>query len=330
MRLIRPMDFERRRVSSWNRTGANKDHVILQPKQVCTLGDLTGPGIVKHLWFTARSDDYHYLQRMRLRFTWNDEPTPGVDVPFGAFFCCGFDRVCDVETPAIAVRRSRCGNQDNPDPGRGGFNSFFPMPFHRRARLEFVNGCEERTMLFYYVDWEQHEQLPADMMTFRATFREETTAPAGDKDDKRVNLTGKENYAILDVPQGAGTYVGCNMSVESEPGRAGKWYEGDDMIFVDGRAWPPRLHGTGTEDFFCHAWGAHRPISSAQFGISHYERKITDEDRFFDGRFTLYRLHLSDPVPFMQSILVTIEHGHANDAQADYSSVAYWYSRPAG
>ena len=303
--LTRPMSFERQRASSWNRTGANKDHVVIEPKGVHTIAELTGPGIVKHLWFTARSDDYHYLQRMRLRFTWDDGQTPAVDVPFGSFFCCGFDRVCDVETPVIAVRRSRAGNKDNPDPGRGGFNSFFPMPFQRRARLEFVNHCEEDTMLFYYVDWEQHEKLPAEVMTFHATFREQTTAPAGSKDDARTNLTGRDNYVILDVPRGAGTYVGCNMSVESEPERPGKWYEGDDMIFVDDRAWPPRLHGTGTEDFFCHAWGAHRPISSAQFGISHYERDITDKDRFYDGRFTLYRLHLNGTGSLRPARLVT-------------------------
>ena len=27
------------------------------------------------------------------------------------------------------------------------------------------------------------------------------------------------------------------------------------MIFIDGETWPPSLHGTGTEDYFCHAYG---------------------------------------------------------------------------
>jgi len=29
------------------------------------------------------------------------------------------------------------------------------------------------------------------------------------------------------------------------PADPGKWWEGDDMIFVDGEAWPPAIHGTG-------------------------------------------------------------------------------------
>jgi len=33
------------------------------------------------------------------------------------------------------------------------------------------------------------------------------------------------------------------------------WFgEGDDMIFIDG-AEKPTLNGTGTEDYFCAAWG---------------------------------------------------------------------------
>ena len=32
---------------------------------------------------------------------------------------------------------------------------------------------------------------------------------------------------------------------------AGGWYgEGDDMVFIDGDTWPPRIHGTGHEEVF--------------------------------------------------------------------------------
>ena len=27
------------------------------------------------------------------------------------------------------------------------------------------------------------------------------------------------------------------------------------MFFIDGEPWPPSLHGTGTEDYFCTAFG---------------------------------------------------------------------------
>jgi len=329
--LTRPIPAERRRASSWNRDGGNQDHWVVPAGGTQILADLAGPGIIRHLWLTINSSDAGYLRRMRLRFTWDRAKQPAVDVPLGPFFCCGFDRVVDVETPMIAVRRSRAGNEDNPDPGRGGFNCYWPMPFHTSARLEFVNGTAGACKLFAYVDWEKHPHLPDETMHFCATYRQEwPTRPVPPPEHGEIkNLTGAENYVILDVANAAGTYVGCNLSVESLPDGPGKWYEGDDMIFIDGEPWPPRLHGTGTEDYFNFGWGAHRHFTSATYGICHYERNLTDHDRFYDGRFTLYRLHLYDPIPFRKSIRVTIEHGHGNDAQARYHSVAYWYRQPA-
>lgn len=34
------------------------------------------------------------------------------------------------------------------------------------------------------------------------------------------------------------------------------------MIFIDGEAWPPSLHGTGTEDYFNLAWCPSEPFAS--------------------------------------------------------------------
>ena len=44
-----------------------------------------------------------------------------------------------------------------------------------------------------------------------------------------------------------------------------------------------------------------------------------------EGKVCVYRYHIQDPIPFESSIRVSIEHGHANDQQNDYASVAYWY-----
>ena len=45
-----------------------------------------------------------------------------------------------------------------------------------------------------------------------------------------------------------GQMVGLLLEINNV---AGGWYgEGDDMVFVDGEAWPPAIHGTGTEEIF--------------------------------------------------------------------------------
>lgn len=66
-----------------------------------------------------------------------------------------------------------------------------------------------------------------------------------------TNFKGENNYTVLDV-EGTGHYVGCNLTVKHYQGSW--WGEGNDMFFIDGEEYPS-LNGTGTEDYFNHAWG---------------------------------------------------------------------------
>ena len=103
------------------------------------------------------------------------------------------------------------------------------------------------------------------------------------------------------------------------------------MIFIDGEPWPPSLHGTGTEDYFCGAYCPRTEFNSPYCGITQYrgtpEWDRSDRTWPFHGKNSMYRFHIEDPVRFHKSILVTIEHGHNNKLSHDYSSTAYWYQR---
>jgi len=90
---------------------------------------------------------------------------------------------------------------------------------------------------------------------------------------------------------------------------------------VDGEKWPPSLHGTGTEDYFCEAWG----FPSGEYSAPYHGVSLGKDVIGYSGKWSVYRFHIEDPVYFRKSIRVTIEHGHANDQGNDYSSVAYWY-----
>jgi hypothetical protein len=103
------------------------------------------------------------------------------------------------------------------------------------------------------------------------------------------------------------------------PGRESWWGEGDDMIVVDDEPWPPRLHGTGSEDYFGHAWEM-QPVAYPMAGSVVHERDVP-------GLQVSYRFHLTDPIRFRRSILVTMERGHANHLADDWSATAYWYQR---
>lgn len=89
------------------------------------------------------------------------------------------------------------------------------------------------------------------------------------------------------------------------------------MIFIDDDTWPPSLHGTGTEDYFNHAWGMQRQAYPYHGAIVH--------EGDVPGYAVSYRFHVVDPIRFSTRIAVTVEHGHANHLADDWSSTAYWY-----
>lgn len=207
-------------------------------------------------------------------------------------------------------------------------NIWMPMPFAAGAYFEFRNCGEHAVRLFVYLDTLQFEgSLGPGPYRFHATYREAFTHPvAADYDgEEMLNTDGADNYVILDVEDGEGTYLGCILNVDSNPRTPGVWDEGDDMIFVDSLDWPPRMHGTGTDNYFNLAMGIRRACSLPYHGVPLAERDNSPQSRDCDGRFTAYRLHIVDPVPFRTLIKATIEHGHNNSCGAHYRSVALWY-----
>jgi hypothetical protein len=184
-------------------------------------------------------------------------------------------------------------------------------------------GPREAKQFYYHIDWQRWAELPSDVRYFHASYRCEQTRVATQPTGR--NLTGESNYVILDT-KGPGHYVGCTLHVEAHKSEAGKWYEGDDMIVVDGEPLKDGILGTGTEDYFGLAWGVRRVYQSPYFGSSYVAWNMGEPEMLQYGRFSTYRWHLPDPIPFTKSIRVSIEHGHNNDAANRYASVAYWYA----
>ena len=204
------------------------------------------------------------------------------------------------------------------------------MPFGSHMKLTVTNEAEDDLLFYYYVDLELHEELEPGLGRFHAQYRQDR--PKGVDETGLANeqflfggetVDGKDNYTILEA-EGHGHYVGVLYSVYSRRrSDLWDWYgEGDDMIFVDGESWPPKLHGTGTEDYFNTAFGPSTEFCAPYQGITLYSG---NKNWPFKGRNSMYRFHIEDPVRFRKSIRVTIEHGHANKLSNDYSSTAYWY-----
>lgn len=337
--LARLRDYRSRRVSSWDRTGGNADWVPIRPGESVILGAIEGAGCVRHIWMTMTSmpPERHELRQTVLRMFWDGAGHPNVEVPLGDFFGIGFGlRRNFVSAPL----------QMSPQDGKG-FNCWFPMPFSNGARFEVENQGASVRLLWFYIDYEEHRQADAELARFhawwnrtpqtagtaremgysRADYQLNDTRPVGAGLGMtgpwlRPNLSGAENYVILDV-SGRGHYAGCNLNVDVFERQVNDWYgEGDDMIFVDGEPWPPRLHGTGTEDYFGTAFCPRQEYCAPYHGITVYSGT---EAWPWGGKNSMYRFHIEDPIRFERAIRVTIESGHNNALANDYSSTAYWY-----
>lgn len=321
------------RESSWDRTGGNRDFKVVEPGETCVIADIKGAGSIKHIWLTTRCYAPQYLRKIVIEMYWDGEENPSVRSPLGDFFGIGH-AICKhfVSLPLSMVFGEKRGPKG---PFAAAMNSYFPMPFSDGAIIKIINESESRIEnLFYYVDYElTDEPLPDDVGRFHAIWNLENPCPKVVHESEiqnpapwelpGINLTGEENYVILDA-EGKGHYVGCVLNIDNfdASNQQFTWPgEGDDMIFIDGEIWPPSLHGTGTEDYFNAAWG----FPSGEYAAPYHGISLGSDVQEHFGKWSLYRFHVEDPIRFQKSIKVTIEHGHANDQGNEYSSVAYWY-----
>ncbi|MBA7568325.1 hypothetical protein ES708_10046 [subsurface metagenome] len=260
----------------------------------------------------------NYLRKAIIRMKWDDESHPSVEVPIGDFFGMGHAQTKNFTSMPLSI---------DPEDGKS-FNCFFAMPFSKGAEIEVYSEYENPFILYFYIDYESYDKLSKNYLRFHATWRREN--PCRGIDEKGMsneffefggkNTTGKSNYLILEA-KGSGHYIGCHLDIHNlRITDKWNWYgEGDDMIFIDGDIWPPRLHGTGTEDYFNTAFCPSQEFNSPYYGV------ILPGEKNWAGKITLYRYHIEDPIIFNKSIRVTIEHGHNNHRSDDFCSTAYWY-----
>jgi hypothetical protein len=313
--LTQPQDYTLKRISSTDRTGANHDLREIAPGDTLVLLDETGPGMISHIWITIATSEPYHLKNIVLRMYWDDESAPSVEAPIGDFFGLGLGDYFLFQSYPLAV---------GPDKA---LNSFFPMPFQRKARITVTNEGQQPVGAFYFnIDCRFYRTpLPPDTLYFHAQYRQASPAKGWTVDwkrngddlvDKKTNLRGEDNYVWMEAT-GRGHFVGVTMSVLQN--QDFWWGEGDDMFFIDG-ATSPSIVGTGSEDYFLGAWDfGERPFSYGFFGAPQ-----KGEERA-GSRSSVYRFHLDSPIPFAKSLRATIEHGHANHRSDNFFSVAYWY-----
>ncbi len=279
-------------------------YVTIEPGQTFTIADINGPGAIQHIWMTPTGDWRFSI----LRFYWDDETEPSVEVPVGDFFGMGWGKYASLNSLPVAV-----------NPGSA-FNCYWVMPFRKKCRITMQNINTEKMILFYQVDFTL-TNVPKDAGYFHAQFR-------------RNNPTNGGLYTLVDNIKGKGQYVGTYLAWGVN--NNGWWGEGEIKFYMDGDAKFPTINGTGTEDYFCGSYNfenqkthEYQPFSTAYSGLP----QVIKPDGLYSStqRFGLYRWHIMDPIRFEKDLKVTIQDlGWRHDGSylqqhSDISSTVFWY-----
>lgn len=282
------------------------------PGQTVTIADVEGPGVVQHIWMTVYADK---LRGLAIRVYYDGSSQPSIVCPLGDFFANGLDGHAQVSSLPIAV---------NP---RSGMNSYWPMPFRKRLRIDITNDNHEPlNELFYQVTYSQQE-VPDDAAYLHASWRR--------------SMTTRENpeHVILDHAAGRGHYVGTYVVWNQLSN--GWWGEGEVKFFIDDDPKDtPTICGTGTEDYFGGAWGFImdwpadlRPTTYTTPFLG-YPQAVFNPVPKVGPRIpshALYRWHVPDPIRFTKNLRVTVQAlgwyttGKYQPLTDDIASVAYWY-----
>lgn len=312
----------RHRSSSYDKSGGNEDYIRIKPNDSKVVMEDRGAGCITHMWFTMAPliNSYvteHLPRKVVIRMFWDGETAPSVEVPIGDFFGIGHGVLKNYVSAPF---------QMSPQDGNA-LNCFLPMPYGTEARIEIENQSDIEIKVYHYIDYEKYPGEIDTSLRFHACFKREFTKGVDTDEVSNAyfahggeNNTGENNYVLMEA-RGKGHYIGCNINIHNlHYTPEWNWYgEGDDMIFIDDEPWPPRLHGTGMEDYFNTAWCPTQEFNAPYHGIN------MGGGENWSGRVSYYRYHILDPIMFDKSIKVTIEHGHNNNRSDDYSSTAYWY-----
>lgn len=290
---------------------------------------LDGCGVIRQLHVRVEPPTPEALLGLRMQVFYNGADWPSVDAPVGYFFGNAHGEGGREATSPAAVlgrrpteRAAYSSNFSSLLMGASGAEAFtrFPMPFSRGAVLRFENrSSSPLEKLRVRLDVEKRDSLPPNWGLFHATWSEHRAATEAVPKIGPLNVPGN----VVLNRRGRGKYVGVMLHVDWPVETW--WGEGDWLIWTDEDGWPPRYHGTGSEEYFNSGW--------CQFDRKAVSGFVT----LRPGHPTVYSFHLNDAFQFQRNVLV-VEEEMGNEPEAVeriakqhpvWGSTAFWYSLPA-
>ena len=282
--------------------------VRIPAKSTFTMGEINGSGVIQQIWMTPAPLDK--TQLYILRFYWDGETTPSVEVPMSHFFACGWGKYAQINSLAVCV-----------NPGSA-FNCYWPMPFRKSAKITMENLDDKDMTLYYQINYTLTD-VPRDAGLLPRPVPPGVAAQDQGPlhDPRRRPGPGPVRRHLPRVGSPQSRLVGRRRDQVLHGRRQGvpddlrHGHRGLLLRLVQLRE--PR-DGRST-----------RPFSTPYTGLA--QVLPPDKSTKVGQRFGLYRWHIADPVRFDKDLRVTIqalgwqEGGRYLQEEDDIASVAYWY-----
>jgi hypothetical protein len=253
----------------------------IEPGERVVLADLEGPGTIRHIWLTFPPVRPERMRGLVLEVFYDGASEPSISAPALDFFGLPHGRPAPFTSALLAAQEGR------------GFNSYLPLPFRRRVRIEFTNASDRPTILYYQLDYTLERSHSPETGLLHVSFRRENPTVL------------KRDFAIAEGLRGPGRYLGCNVGIRTLPQKHFGWYgEGELKIFRDGDTSHPTICGTGLEDYVGTAWGMGSHF--ALYGGVPLDLRAPESGPVPDF-VSFYRWHVPDPVVFQRELRVTIQ-----------------------
>ncbi|NNE08636.1 MAG: DUF2961 domain-containing protein, partial [Gemmatimonadetes bacterium] len=253
---------------------------------------LSGPGVVRSMTIEVDGDSPP-LRALLFSVYWDGARDPAFCVPLSELYGSAFAPTGLRSTPVASA-----GSK---------ITISLPMPCES-MRVVIANASQQEASGAFGM-WFEERALDENDLRLHARWQQ-------------LESVAGEPLEVLSV-NGHGHYVGTLMSATAARGDG--FLEGDEMFFVDG---DPALtrNGTGTEDYFNSGW-------YFAGGVRHFPwHGVTFQSDAGAPRFSAYRWHVPDRIPFQESLRLAWEHGEWNNQPgALYSITSFWYEgRPTG
>jgi hypothetical protein len=275
-----------------------------------------GPGVLRALEISAPRERAVEFGRVFLRITWDGRAQPSVHAPLALFHGAGVlynrdDREYLVKALPVNIRYTA---------DRVHLACYFPMPFHRSARIELVGSgaavADVRWSLRHH-PLREHASYAA---SFHATYKDHGEPMPGH------DLVLLDTRGIEGSEEWSGSFVGTSWIFSENAVLT--TLEGDPRFFFDDSQ-TPQAQGTGTEEWGGGGdyWGG-RNMTLPLAGHPTGARNAAEARDPLDRIESAYRFLLADLMPFGRNARIQLEHGGENESVEHYQTVTYWYGSP--